>query len=245
VNPWKWIALILLAVALALGASLVVAHFRLAASDKIVEQYVSGELTRQGYVPGRYKKPTIDDAPVGSKPVAHLDGTVHYPPKSGSPTLSPTITPAPEAAHHDETAAGTPQTLPCSLDDLDISVRCVADLLAETTKPWARLVTSGTISGWGQVRELPTAQAGTLTLEIAPTIVPPTWRLDLLAGLALGSRQGVEFGASWTGRTRLGGYLLAEWQPATTGSIPYYEGTLSTGEPATWRLHGGVRVRVK
>jgi len=223
----------LLVVALALAAMLVVARFRLSASDEIVERYVAGELTRQGYVPGRYTKPTIEDAPPGSKPVAHVDGTVHYPPKSGSPVLSPTTPPTPEAAHHDETADGAPQTLPCSLDDLDISVRCVADLMAEPTKPWARLVTSGTISGWGQVRELPAAQAGTLTLEVAPTVAPPTWRLDLLAGVAAGSVPGLEIGASWGGRGRAGGYLIGEWQVPTGG------------DPATWRLHGGVSVKLK
>ena len=72
-------------------------------------------------------------------------------------------------------------------------------------------------------------------LQVAPEAVgvEPSWRLDLLGGLSGGERAGVEAGVAWTGRSRLGYYLLGEWQPG------------SGADPATWRAHGGVRLRIR
>lgn len=224
---WKILCVLLLACALALGAYLIAANIELRQAEKLVGAYVAGELKLQGYQPGRYKKPTIPDAPPGSKPVAHVAGTVHYAPTSRGPEPRPSATPALDAAQPNEVNAWPPSIQPCDLTTLDVSVKCVADLMAEPTKPYARLVISGKLVGFGQVRELPPTTAGEISLEVAPAVVPPRWRLDLLAGLAAGERNGMEIGASWGGRRRLGGYALVEYQPPT------------------WRVHGGIRFRLK
>jgi len=199
----------------------------LAESERIIEQYVASELERQGYVTGEYVAPEVPDTPEGSHPLFHAGGTVRYTPTPGATVITPT--PPVLAPIGDSTlgvVTGGPAS-PCSLDDLDVTINCVVDGMAEPSRPWGRLVTSGLIEAWGQKRVLPEETAGRLVLQVAPAAVLPKWRLDFLGGAALGSTSGLEAGLAWTGKSRLGGYTVVEWQPET------------------WRLHGGVRVRLK
>jgi len=236
------IATVLLSVALVTETM----RYRKAASE--VEAYAAAALKAQGYKPGTYEEPRIPDAPLGTKPVVTVEGEVRYPPTSGATgKTGPTQTAPNRGDQAHEPSAGRPPTptdpgnataptvatSQCSLADLDVTLHCRADVIGGPTKPWGRLTTSGTIKGWGAVRELPATPAGRVELQVTPTVVPPAWRLDFLGGASAGSRAGLEGGLAWTGRSRWGGYGLAEWQPA------------SGGDPAAWRVHGGIRLRVK
>jgi len=246
---WPRVAAIVFGIATVLLAIALIAstmRYRKAASE--VEAYAAAALKAQGYKPGTYEEPRIKDAPLGTKPIITVEGEVRYPPTSkATGKTGPTQTAPSRGDQAHEPSAGRPPTLtdpggataptvatsPCDLSDLDVTVKCRADVIAGPVHPWGRLVTSGSVKAWGQTRNLPEAPAGRVELQVVPTVVPPAWRLDFLAGASAGSRAGLEGGLAWTGRSRWGSYGLAEWQPA------------SGGDPAAWRVHGGIRLRVK
>lgn len=174
INRWKWAAIAAAGVALLLLALLVVAHFQLSSAESIIEDYAIAELPKRGFVIGKWGEPNITDAPVGTKPIARVEGTVVYVPTTGAVADSP---PAPQSG---------PQQFPsCDLNSLEVSVKCAADILATPSDPWARLVTSGSIKGYGQVRELPEAVAGRIHLDVAPSaaVKPLLWELRTGLGL--------------------------------------------------------------
>lgn len=250
---WKILCVVLLTMVLLGSVLLIQANSRIKQSEEIIDKYAAAELTRQDYVPGEFKKPDIPKAPAGTTGIVHAEGTVRYLPKSGAPgTIAATLPTGPEDGPPGG-SAGSPQTpdvpreTSCSLDDLDVTLRCIVDALATPTRPWAKLTQSATISAWGQTRQLPWMPAGDVELQVAPSVVPPRWHLDLLSGVAAGERFGLEVGATWTGKSRLGPYLMVEWQPAEGGSS-YSSDSYSyssSGEPSTWRVHAGLRIRLK
>ena len=248
---WKAATVVLLLLVIYLVVLAIQAKQRADAAEDVIARYVDPKLDEEGFVPGDYDKtPDVATVVPGTKPIVHAKGTVRYAPRSiAAPARldPPSEPPQPATDTAWERAPAAPATVPCSLDDLDVTIDCTVDALATPTKPWVKLVTSGTIKAWGQTRELPEAAAGNVNFDIVPSVVPPTWHLDFLAGVAAGSRFGVEAGAAWTGRSRLGWYTMVEWQPATGGTAydSYTESTYSTAEPATWRVHAGVRVRIK
>lgn len=239
-NRWKILCVLLLIILAWVIVMAIQAKSRADNAEELVDAYASKELDRQRYVPGVLVKPKIPDAPAGTTPILWATGSVRYPPKPQAQEIHDTPPPPIQAEI-------VPRGIPCSLDDLDVTLRCALDALVTPTRPWAKLVTSATITGYGQVRELEPTPAGDVRLEVAPAVVAPRWHLDLLGGIAAGSRFGVEAGASWTGRSRFGPYFLVEWQPSTGGQSydSYAESYYSTGEPATWRVHGGFRVRIR
>ena len=245
---WKILCFLLLSLLLITGVLLIQAGIKAKESDDIIDKYAKAELERQDYVPGKFETPKIPDVLPGTKAIVHATGSVHYAPMSGAPSvvvpLSPGVVAGVRTAPQDQ--PGSPPT-PCSLNDLDVTLRCSLDALATPTRPWGKLMTSGTIKAWGQTRELPETAAGDVHLSVAPSVAVPKWHMDLLGGIAAGSRIGFEVGTSWTGKSRFGPYVLVEWQPSTGGSTwnSYSDSMVSTGEPATWRLHGGIRVRLK
>jgi len=253
-NPWKWLCLILLAVSVALGFGFLSAYLHSRASDKALDAYIDSEARSKGFGVGRFTEPSIPDAPAGSKPLFHAEGTVRYPPKLRAGGTGPTHnTPAGGEPTTEPAAAGpsSPQLetppINCSLDDLDVSMHCSFDAISSPGRPYGRLFVSGRLDGYGQTRELERVSAGDVELQVAPWLNPSTWHLDILGGVAAGERFGLEFGATWTGRSRLGPYFLVEWQP-TTSSSSYVSGSeayVQTGDPATWRIHAGMRVRVR
>jgi len=242
---WKIATAVLLVVAFYLLVLAIQSKKRADAAEKIIEGYVVPELRDKGFDDGVFIGPKISDAPPGTKPILTAKGTVHY----------PAVVPAPvEPAVLEAELVAVPVppvpavTIPnCDLNDLDVTINCALDALVTPAKPWARLVTSGTISAWGQTRDLPPTPAGKVNLDVSPSVVAPRWHADILTGVAAGSRFGLELGASWTGKSRLGPYFLVEWQPATSGTAfdSYNDSLVSTGDPATWRIHAGMRIRIK
>lgn len=237
---WKILAILALLAMTWLAISWWTTARELGKAGEIIDKYATEELERQGYDDGVFKVPTIPDAPLGTKPILRAEGRVRYPPRTAIvpvpiPVVDAWTTTQPVTVADVTIPRSTPATIAipnCNLDDLDITVNCQVDALATPTRPWAKLVTSGTISAWGQVRELPPTPAGDVHLEMTPAVVPPTWRADILTGVAAGERFGVVVGAQWSGKSRVGGFALAEWQPAA-------------GDTATWRVIAGASVRVK
>lgn len=225
-------------------------------AEAVVEKYAVEKLKEKGFREGTFTRPSITEVPIGTKPISHVTGMVHFAPKSGASSGAGAIdsgsTVASKPVSITEGSSPTPldvprETIPCNLDELDVTMRCTVDTLATSSHPWAKLVQSGTIKAWGQTLELPPTAAGEIHLQVTPAVVSPKWHADLLAGVAVGSRYGMELGASWTNKSRLGPYFLVEWQPATGGSSydSYSESYYSSGDPATWRIHAGLRVRLK
>jgi hypothetical protein len=251
-NRWKILCLILLCWSVALGFAAITSMIHRKSSDAALDKYIAADAARKHFKPGTFKAPEIPDAPVGSRPLFTAEGSVTFPatrgasrrepampsstttaPSGGSPVRPPLLEPAPEAG--------------CSLDEVELTVRCRLDGIAAPGAPYGRLTASGRMVGFGLVRDLPPTPAGDLELRVAPWLDPSTWHLDLLGGAAAGERIGFEFGATWTGRSRWGPYVMAEWQPAVSGDLIYTGETyLETGaRPATWRVHAGARFRVK
>ena len=254
-NPWKWLCLILLAVSVALGIGFLSAYLHSVESDRALDHYIDSEAKAKGFAGGTFVEPSIPDAPEGSKPLIHAEGTVRYPPRIRAGGTGPTQrTPSGGEPPTEPAAAGPSlsaktKTPPanCSLDDLDVSVHCSFEAIASPGRPYGRMFVSGQLQGYGQTRELERVPAGDVELQVAPWLNPLTWHLDLLGGMAAGERFGIEVGATWTGRSRLGPYFLAEWQPATSSSsyVSSSEAYVQTGDPATWRIHAGMRIRVR
>lgn len=252
-NRWKFIAILLLIACLCLAAFWGVTAYRLAQTEETVNEYVKKELKDKDFQEGEYEKPDIPDAPEGSKPLLHVTGKVRYPRKSRGPqgTDVQEQTPVVGVTPLDVTAAPPtpefPRGNPCSLDDLDVEIRCTVDAMQEPGKPWARLLVSGQIEGWDQVRILEEQPSGSVELQVTPKAKPKAWGLNFMAGAAIGSRNGIEAGFSGMGKKRLGWYSLVEYQYATGGTAydAYRETTYSTGSPATWRIHGGIVLRLK
>lgn len=225
-NPYKISTYGAFLLCLALGVGWGITAVRLHYSESLVDSYVASSLVRQGYVPGKYAKPDIPDAPAGSVPVLVAKGSTRYAPivvPVHQPGILPVIPPA------------NPPVSPvsCNLDDLNININCSIEAMGQPTKPFARITTWGEVSGFGQIRKLPPTPAGDVELVMAPSVVPPRWRLDFLGGLVIGwSRPGVEVGLAWTGKSRLGGYVMAEY------FVPQ-------GQELPWRVHGGIRFRLK
>jgi hypothetical protein len=229
------IVMVLLAVALVLMfMQWVIAKKEVLRLTRVAERVASVELPKADYRTGEYKvpKPTTG-LPEGVKPMVHVAGKVVYAPRPRAADAPPptTTTPRGDAVAGPDASPRTPT--PCSLDDLTVTFGCQADVVTNPARPWARLVASGRLEGYGQVRDLPATPAGRLDLQVAPSALPPKWHLDLLAGASGGQRVGLESGAAWTGASRWGGYGLVEWQPA------------SGGDPSAWRVHAGLRVRLK
>lgn len=250
---WKLLCVILLALVLVGGVLLIQANSTIRQSEAMIDAYAQKELKARDYSEGTYETPKVADVIAGTKPILHTEGTVHYLPKSGASGLTATPLPTGGPLTPDLVATGgsptpdVPRGNPCSLDDLDVTLRCAVDALATPTRPWAKLTQSATVSAWGQVREFPWMPAGDVKLQVTPAVVPPRWHLDLLSGVAAGERFGIEVGATWTGKSRLGPYLLVEWQPATGGSS-YSSDSYSyssPGDPSSWRIHAGLRIRIK
>ena len=253
-NPWKWFCLILLAISVALGFAWLSSYLHSRESDKALDAYIDSEARAKGFGGGKFVEPSIPDAPAGSKPLFHAEGTVRYPPKLRAGGTGPTQqTPSGGEPQHELAAAGpsssqlkTPQ-FNCSLDDLDVSIRCSFDAISSPGRPYGRLFVSGQLQWYGQTRELPRVPADDVELQVSPWLNPSTWHLDVLGGVAAGQRFGLELGATWTGRSRLGPYFLVEWQPTTNSSsyVSSSEAYVQTGDPATWRIHAGMRIRVR
>ena len=257
-NRWKFACFVLLGLMGALVWRAVSAHFESAADKAIIARYVAKELEAKKFQPSTVETPKIVDLPPAVKPLVHVTGGVTFdkvPSRSetvatrGTPAVVPTTR---DQAGREGAPAGfppdsNPVTNPCLLDDLTVHVDCTTDVVIAPDGPWTRLLASGWVEGWGTRRELPPTPAGRLESQVAPLAISPKWHLDLLAGASAGDRVGWEIGASWTGKSRWGGYALAEWQPATSSSTysPSLEAMIPTGQPATWRLHGGGRLRVK
>jgi hypothetical protein len=241
---WKFATVALLLLVLFGAGLLIKAGIKQRQADEIIDKYAVAELERQKYVPGTFETPDIPEAPAGTKPILHAAGSVRYAPVSAVPQGVSAPSPAePGVLRVPPAGAVEAPPTPCNLDDLDVTLRCVVDGLATPTKPWVKMMTSGTISGWGQTRDLPPIEAGDIKMQMAPSVVPPRWHLDLLGGVAAGSRFGLEAGAAWSGKSRLGPYALVEWQPATGGSSS--ESYVSTGQPSTVRVHAGIRLRIR
>lgn len=174
IDRWKWAAIAAVGAALLLLALLVVAHFRLSSAEALVEEYAIAELPKRGFGKGKWQEPSIPDAPKGTKPIARVEGTVVYVPVTGVVAVPPTASP------------GGPQQFPsCDLDSLEVSINCIADVLATPSSPWARLVTSGTIRGQGQTRHLPERVAGRIRLDVAPSVAVKPLLWEVRTGLGL------------------------------------------------------------
>lgn len=244
-DRWK-IATVLLLVALVYVLVLAInAKQRADAAEAVIDEYALKRLPVIGFKPGDFKPPKIPDAPPGTKPIVVVDGQTHHPPVVAPPAPNPTTPPIVERPISVVDGGGTPP--PCSLDDLDITLGCKVDVLTTPTRPWARLLTSAKIEAWGQTRIIEPTPAGEVHLEVSPSVTVPKWHLDALAGVSAGERFGVEAGATWTGKSRLGPYVLIEWQPSTGGTAydSYSDTSYSTGQGPQWRIHAGLRIRVK
>lgn len=237
---WKPLSILLAAVVLMLCVALAVAGIKQRAADAMIDKYIEGDLTRQGYVAGSYAKPVVTDAPAGSKPLVHMSGAAHYAPgvgqvlsirvvpNEGAPETSPTQTAAAGAEYPHEATTARPQ---CNLGDLDVVVDCTMDVIPGATRPLGRLVVGGQILGFGQRRDLPPLPVRDVTLQVDPSAHRWTWRLDFLGGLSAGSNVGAEFGLAWKpSRSPWGGYALAEAD--LTGA-------------SAWRIHAGVKYTAK
>jgi len=250
---WKLLCFVLMASSVALGFATITAMLRARSADKALDGYIAVDATAKHFGRGRFTAPEIPDAPAGSKPLFTAEGTVTFHATPGASRTEPTPT-SPPGEHKTELAAARPDpTAPpvpaekagCSLDDVDLKIRCRLDGIASPGAPWGRLNVSGTLWGFGQVRDLPATPAGDVELKVAPWLNPSTWHLDLLAGAS--SAPGFELGATWTGRSRWGPYVLVEYDlgSSSTGWSSYSEQTITTTQPATWRIHAGARFRVR
>ena len=248
-NRWKFLCIVLLLALIFLVFFYVKASMDLASAQELVEKYVADKLKEQGYQEGTYEPPKITDAPIGSKPLLHVTGKVHYAPVPAIVTGVQPLQPSADAPASLVPVAGpvVQRENPCNLDELDVTIGCTVDAMSQPGRPFARMLASGEITGWGQTRILPEMPSGEIHLEVAPSAKPKTWGLDFLAGAAIGSRNGIELGLSGIGKSRLGWYSLVEYQFPTGGTAydANREATYSTGSPSTWRLHGGLRIRVK
>jgi hypothetical protein len=246
---WKIACLILLILAIWLGISQVYSRIRENELQERVDKYAKEKLREQGYQEGEYEKPKIPDAPPGSKALLHVSGKVHYASLPAAGVGVPPLQPSAEAPASLASVAGpvVPRGNPCDLNALDVTIGCTVDAMSEPGKPFARLLASGEIRGWDQIRILPEQPSGEIHLQVAPSAKPKTWGLDFLAGAAIGSRNGLEAGFSGSGKGRLGWYSLVEYQYATTSKSydSYSESYYSSGDPSTVRFHAGVKIRIK
>lgn len=222
------------------------AHARLARETAAL---AAAELREAGFAPAEIGKPDRPaDVPREATPILSTTGTARWGPvargRAGASGVPGTgegrsgDNPPTSIAAGEPTADSAPpgDRQPCDLGELDVSVTCSTEAVLLDGLPWIRTLASGRIAAWGQIRDLPERVTDETRREsfVASSVLPPRWRLDLLAGTSASSeRLGLEAGAAWTGKGRLGGYALAEWLPATST------------RPTDWRAHGGARVRVR
>ncbi len=256
---WKFATIVLIFTSIILAFGLISAHLRAVSANKALDAYIDAEAKKKGFDKGTFETPKIPDAPAGSKKIFRIEGEVTFAPEHGASRPEPSKEALPEQ-HTDELSDARPihpETIPtseienlgCSLDDVWLRIKCVADGISSPSAPYGRMMAGGTLRGFGQVRDFPLTPAGNVGLQMAPWLNPALWHADFLVGVAGWDRLGYEIGASWTGRSRFGPYVLAEYQPAVSGDEIFFPSTESFGVigalDSTWRVHVGMRVRLK
>lgn len=221
------------ALVVALAITALVCAVRGRARDRLAADVAAAALEKKGFHEVEVvRKPSLpSDVPKtpGVRPIARVRGAVDFGPARVLP--SPVTLPlGPVGDSPSLTAPGLPPTSGGNCPQptaADLRGGCDTSIVLIEARPFART------TWWAEVR---LADGSTLKreallepleVEVARSIQPPRWRLDALVGLSTAGA--IEAGAAWTGKSRLGGYALWEYDPARGSSS----------------VHGGLRWRLK
>jgi hypothetical protein len=222
-----------------------------AARREALEERAAVELLGQGAAEAQVGKPRIEGTPAGATPVATITtrndfeidrrrsaggapGATAGAPEASGPSGSNGRVPGQPDAFHVEPPPATVENvheLPPWPAAGDLACDATTDVWTIGQRVFTRAACTARLQGprGGVLYTRGPLFGVEHEATVSPSILPPTWSLEVLVGASIGSeaRPGLEVGVARVKR-HLGWYVMADYSPQLGG------------DPASWRAHGGL-----